>query len=61
MIFVEWYPEHDVPDPIKKALNQVWAEQCYRVLNEGGIIGTDHGIYVKRDGGLYQRKPGEST
>ena len=69
-IFVEWWPEHDVADPNQKAANQAWAEQCFRLLRDGGIIGTDHGAYVKRNGGLYRltgssppasREPEKST
>jgi hypothetical protein len=60
-IFVEWYDEHIVPDPVKMACNQQWAEQCYRMLRDGGIIGTDHGTYIKRDGGLYRLVPAAPT
>ncbi len=58
-IFVEWYDEHLVDDPIKMQCNQAWAEQCFRLLRDGGIIGTDHGAYIKRDGGLYRLVPPE--
>lgn len=53
-IFVEWYPEHKVEDKTQMEANQQWAERCYRLLNDNGLIGTDAGVYVKRDGGLYR-------
>lgn len=53
-IFVEWWPEHDVDDPAQKAANAAWAAQMYDLLRDGGILGTDHGAYIKRDGGLYR-------
>ena len=53
-LYVEWWPEHIVTDPRQMRLNQAWAEQMYRLLRNGGIIGTDYGLYVKRDGGLYR-------
>jgi hypothetical protein len=56
-IFVEWWPEHIVDDPHQMMCNQRWAEQCFNVLKDGGILGTDHGAYVKRDGGLYRLGP----
>lgn len=69
-LFVEWWPEHIVDDPIQMQCNQVWAEDMYKLLRDGGVLGTDHGPYIKRDGGLYRltrssppasREPGKST
>ena len=53
-LYVEWWPEHLVNDPITMQCNQAWAEKCYEILKDGGIMVTDHGAYVKRDGGLYR-------